>query len=108
MRTILMDLDGVLNQYTGYYMPDFIPPIKFGAKEFVAKLSQDYKIILFTARPQKLAENWLVENKLNGYIKEVTNKKVPAYLHIDDRCIKFDGDYSNLYDEIQNFHVWYR
>ena len=34
-KTILIDLDGVLNDYVGNYDKDFIPPIKFGAKEFL-------------------------------------------------------------------------
>lgn len=108
MRTILMDLDGVLNQYKGDYRPDFIPPIKEGAKDFVIRLSNDYEIKLFTTRPQKLATKWLIENGLNTYIKNVTNTKIPAFLYIDDRCIKFNGNYSKLYNEIENFRVWYK
>ena len=34
-KTILIDLDGVLNDYVGNYDKDFIPPIKAGAKEFL-------------------------------------------------------------------------
>ena len=34
-KTILIDLDGVLNDYTGDFDKDYIPPIKDGAKEFL-------------------------------------------------------------------------
>ena len=34
-KTILIDLDGVLNDYVGNYDKDFILPIKAGAKEFL-------------------------------------------------------------------------
>ena len=32
-RVILIDLDGVLNEYDGSFNNDFIPPIKVGAKD---------------------------------------------------------------------------
>ena len=38
-KTILIDLDGVLNTYTGPFDPNFIPPIKDGAREFLENLS---------------------------------------------------------------------
>ncbi len=38
MRTLLIDLDGVLNTDTGNYDPNFIPPIREGAKEFLTAL----------------------------------------------------------------------
>jgi len=34
-KTILVDLDGVLNTYTGKFDENFIPPIKDGAFEFI-------------------------------------------------------------------------
>jgi len=52
-KTIAIDLDGVLDNYTKY--TDDIPPIKEGAEEFIIKLSKDYDLILFTTR----SEFWL-------------------------------------------------
>ncbi len=43
-RTILIDLDGVLNEYKGNFDNNFIPPLKDGAKDFLEYLSQDYEI----------------------------------------------------------------
>ena len=37
-RTILIDLDRVLNTYTGEFDKDLIPPIKKGTKEFLENL----------------------------------------------------------------------
>ena len=34
-KTILIDLDGVLNEYVGNFDKEFIPTIKQGAKEFL-------------------------------------------------------------------------
>ena len=49
-KTILFDLDGVLNTYDGKYDEKYIPPIKDGAKELIKELSKKYKIIIFTSR----------------------------------------------------------
>ena len=40
-KTILFDLDGVLNTYDGKYDKNYIPPIKDGAYKLIQELSQD-------------------------------------------------------------------
>jgi len=107
-KTILIDLDGVLNTYTGNYNENFIPSIKEGAKEFLEKLSQNYDVKIFTTRNNSLARKWVSENKLDKYVSDVTSFKSPAYLMIDDRCLNFRGDYYKTFSEIENFNVWYR
>ena len=42
--TILIDLDGVLNTYSGGFDENYIPPIKEGAKEFIEKLSENFEL----------------------------------------------------------------
>ena len=36
-------------------------------------------------------------------LEDVTNIKEPAFVYIDDRAIKFDGDFSKTITEIENF-----
>ena len=67
-KTILLDLDGVLNQYTGHYDENFIPPVKDGAQELLIKLSKDFKIKIFTSRNKVSTQKWLEENDLHQYI----------------------------------------
>ena len=93
-KTILIDLDGVLNTYNGTFDEQVIPPIKDGAYEFVKNLSKDYKIKIFTTRNRLLAAEWLINNGLNKFI--------------DDRCINFNGNYDDLKNKIINFKVWYK
>ena len=107
-KTILFDLDGVLNKYDGNYDKAYIPPIKEGAYELIKELSQNYKIIIFTTRNPLMASKWIIENGLDKYVENVTNIKEPAYLIIDDRCINFKGDYKRLKKEIEKFNVWYK
>ena len=107
-KTILIDLDGVLNQYKGEYNPDFIPPIKAGAYEFLEKLHKKYELKIFTTRDKKLAYKWFNDNDLTQFVKEITNIKVPAWLIIDDRCLQFIGDYEKILGEIEKFKPWYK
>ncbi len=106
-KTILVDLDGVLNTYMGEYDESYIPPLKDGAYDFIKELSCDYKIVIFTSRNLLLASKWIVENGLDTYVDDVTSVKLPAYLMIDDRCINFRGDYFDLINNIKKFSVWY-
>ena len=107
-KTILIDLDGVLNTYSGKYDEKYIPPIKDGAYDFIKELSESFKVVLFTTRNSLLASKWVIENKLDEFIENVTNIHEPRFLIIDDRCINFDGNYEKLKNKIKNFNVWYK
>ena len=108
-KKILIDLDGVLNEYGKEpFDENFIPNIKNGAKEFIKALSELGELYLFTTRNMLLSSKWLVENNLDKYFKDVTNVKIPSYLYIDDRCICFEGKYSETLDKIKNFKVYWK
>lgn len=103
-KLIQIDLDGVLNTYCGNYNVENISPIKQGAKEFLEKLSKDYKIEIFTIQNKIKTVKWLEENGILKYIADVTNvKNQYASIFIDDRAINFDGNYSNLLAKIEIF-----
>ena len=108
-KKILIDLDGVLNEYGKEPFDEkFIPIIKTGAKEFLEKLSNEYEIKIFTTRNRLLASKWIIENKLDNIVTDVTNVKDPAYLHVDDRCICFHSNYIQTLQEIENFKVYWK
>ena len=107
-KTILIDLDGVLNTYDGNYSENYIPEVKKGAKEFIKKLNIDYDLILFTTRNSLEASRWLMENKIDKYFKNVTNVKIPAYLYLDDRAIGFSGDYKKTLEQIEDFKAHWK
>ena len=107
-RTILIDLDGVLNEYKGAFDKNHIPPIKSGAKDFIIELAEKYELKLFTTRNKILASKWLIENELDKYFTDITNIKELSWLIIDDRSITFNGNYSHLKETIETFNPWYK
>lgn len=107
-KTILIDLDGVLNIYTGDFDKEHIPTLKKGAREFVEKLSRKYEIKLFTTRNKILAAKWIEQNSLDLFISDITNVKELCWLFIDDRCICFEGDYDLLLEKIETFKPYYK
>ena len=107
-KTILIDLDGVLNQYNGKFNEFEIPEIRNGAKEFIKNLSQNFIVKIFTTRDHTKTLQWLIQHDIEKYISEITDKKEPAYLLIDDRCICFGGNYTTTINQIENFKPWYK
>ena len=63
-KTLLFDLDGVLNTYDGNYDKNFISPIKDGAYKLLKELSEDYN--LSPSRITRIIQNGLekVRNEL--------------------------------------------
>ena len=107
-KKILIDLDGVLNEYgKEKFNETYIPEIKLEAYEFLETLSQNAELYLFTSRNLMLATKWLISNNLDKFFKDVTNIKLPSYLYIDDRTICFKGDYQKTLEEIDNFKVYW-
>ena len=108
-KKILIDLDGVLNEYgKEKFNENHIPKIKVGAYDFLETLSQSAELYLFTSRNLMLATKWLINNNLDKFFKDVTNVKLPSYLYIDDRTICFKGDYHKTLEEIENFKVYWK
>ncbi len=107
-KTILIDLDSVLNEYTGNFDEKFMPDIKQGAKEFLEKLSKIYEIKIFTTRNKLLTAKWLIENNIDKFVLDITNTKDLAFLYIDDRCINFDGNFERLIDDICQFKPYWK
>lgn len=82
-------------------MGDPIP----GARDFVLLLQRKgFTPIIFTTRSDEYLKDWL--KKHNFPELEITNIKYPAWVYIDDRALKFDGDYNTLISDMQNFEVY--
>lgn len=118
-KTICVDLDGTLAEYNGWKGINNIGKPFPAAKEFMTKLSNKYKIIIFTVRTnvsmnvkdipgyvkfedynmylRKLVEEWLVNNEI-PYDEVWTGQGKPAaHYYIDDRAIHVEN---GIYPEI--------
>lgn len=104
---ICIDFDGVLTNYKGYKGDD-LGEVKQGAKEFLETLSQEYNIIIFSVRPFSKVAEWLKENELKKYIWTVTSQKPPAHAYIDDRALRFKGNYEETLEELENFKPYWK
>ena len=108
-KIIAVDLDGVLNEYSGNFDKNKIPPIKIGAKNFLKELSKNFEIKIFTTRNKLLVAKWIFENKLEKYVTDITDVKSPyTSIFIDDRCICFDGNFDTLIQNIKDFNVYWK
>ena len=106
-KTIYIDFDGVINNYSGWKDGELFEP-KDGSLDFIKELALNYEIRVFTTRNREDIWKWLIKYNFDPYIQDVTNKKEPAYVYIDDRGIRFDGDYEKLMSDVQNFQPYWK
>lgn len=104
-RNIAVDFDGVLNNYEGYDPHNLFTPRK-GCKEFLIELNKKYDVIIYSTRDSSNIIKWLEKYHLDQYVKTVTNKKPPAVAYIDDRAIRFEGDYEDCLNRIDEKAYW--
>lgn len=107
-KLIYIDFDGVLNQYKGWQDAYVLFKPRDGVKEFLNVLSQDYEIHIFTTRNPDCIKSWLTKYNLICYVDHITNIKAPAYAYIDDRAIRFKGNYLQTLTELKNFKPYWK
>lgn len=106
-KKIFIDFDGVINDYSGWKDGEMNNP-KEGALDFIKELNLNYDIWIFSSRDRQKIQEWLIKYRFDKYIKGVTNIKEPAYVYIDDRGIRFDGNYKKLTSEINKFRPYWK
>jgi hypothetical protein len=103
---ILIDFDGVIHKYSEGWKDGSIydEPIE-GCREFINKLKNSgYTVIIFTARlshtndsdeQESMIKNWL--SKYDIKVDGITCQKLPAEIYIDDRGLRFEGKFDELF-----------
>lgn len=118
-KTIAIDFDGVLHQYSkGWLKVDYVydPPVAGAAQALIKLKEQGYKIYVFSVRTNsiyhkdakhqaKIMAEWLQEHGI-PYDRIWTFSKPLADIYIDDRAIGFRGDWQQTMQEIDTFEVW--
>jgi ribonucleotide monophosphatase NagD (HAD superfamily) len=103
---VCVDLDGVLNDFDGWKGADYFHPPRPGAREFLQALRQQgYRVVVFTVRWKPHVEEWLANHDLAQFVDEVTDKKPPAHVYIDDRAFCFRGNFEEVLVTIPNFRA---
>lgn len=110
-KVVALDFDGVIHKYTSKWVAeDIIPdgPVD-GIKEFIDDLKKKYRVVIYSTRAKtekgrKAIEKWLEENGIS--IDAIYYEKPMAFVYIDDRAIRFDGNVTGLREQIDNFKPW--
>lgn len=103
---VAIDFDGVLNDYSGWAGDEELFKPREGVTDFLAKLADHYEVWILTTRKPAMVHNWLVEHGLRRYVGTITNIKPPALAYVDDRAVRFHGDYQQVLHEIEEPAHW--
>lgn len=107
-KTICVDFNGVLDTYKGWIGDAAAYPMRDGTVEFLnALIEAGYTIIIFTAADVSRVKQWVIRNGLDNLIADVTNVKVPALCYVDDRAVRFNGDFYETFEEIMEFKTFW-
>lgn len=110
--TICVDFDGCIHSYErGWQGGEIYGTVVPGFFEWVERVRDRFKIVIYSSRSKEDAGviamgTWLHEQR-NAWIKaggqrdpvepleiEFAHEKPPAWLTVDDRCVRFDGDWA--------------
>ena len=103
-----MDFDGVVHSYSsGWCGEEVIPdPPVHGTKEAIARLRKTYKVVVHSTRcrteeGRKAIAAWLKKHSIE--VDEVCEHKPPAMVYVDDRAVRFRGDWDEVIVAIGEF-----
>jgi len=101
---VCVDLNGVLDAYTGWRGAEHFDPPRPGAREFLAALRErGLRIVIFTTRYPDDVWRWLRQHGLADFVEDVTDRKPAAHVFVDDRAVCFRGDFGATLHEIDAF-----
>jgi hypothetical protein len=103
-RIACIDLNGVLDSYTGWQGSDHFDPPRPGAHAFLEALrARGLRVIVFTTRYPDDVRDWLRAHGLDSLVDDVTDRKPAAYVFVDDRAVCFRGDFDQTLRDIDRF-----
>ncbi|HEX5473085.1 MAG TPA: HAD family hydrolase [Vicinamibacterales bacterium] len=101
---VCVDLNGVLDRYTGWEHSDHWDPPRDGARRFLDALhTRGFDVVVFTTRHPSGVRRWLREHGLDDLVCAVTSRKPPAHVFVDDRAVCFRGDFDDTLRSIDGF-----
>jgi hypothetical protein len=101
---VCVDLNGVLDRYTGWKDPRHWDPPRAGAGDFLRALSESgFDVVIFTTRHRVGVRQWLREHQLLDAVSAITDRKPPAHVFVDDRAVCFRGDFAETLEAVRSF-----
>jgi hypothetical protein len=105
---LAIDFDGVIHRYRrGWQDGRIYDPVTAGFFEWAIQADKLFTLVIHSSRAKdQMAEmrdwlgvqweNWLRKTDYDGEMPtfEITAVKPPAWLTIDDRCVRFDGHWN--------------
>lgn len=113
---LCIDFDGVIHSYEkGWQDGKIYGHVTDGFFQWAEEASKFFKLVIYSSRSGETSkrfdmDNWMKKQQGEKYKHlefEYASEKPPAFLTIDDRCIRFDGDWSTLDpNALINFKPW--
>lgn len=106
---LALDFDAVLAEYTGWKGFKFTGKPRKGVRAFLQHLESSGVpfVVLTTRGDTKTVHEWFVKHKL-PMPQRITNEKIPAQAYVDDRAVRFNGDYDELISQLKEFAVYWK
>lgn len=113
-QTIILDFDGVVHSYaSGWKGADVIPDAPTdGAKEAIVKLREKFIVVIVSSRTHQAGGISAIKAWLEKYgieVDDVPDHKPPHIVTVDDRAMRFEGDWDAVLSGIDAASVpWNR
>lgn len=118
-KTLAIDFDGVIHGYSKGWNGGEIydPPVEGVAEAIQALKEEGYRIYIYSTRNNKafrkkddpdqkpLMEAYLKEHNI-PFDKIWNFGKPMAHIYIDDRALKFEGNWKQTLDDVRAFKTW--
>jgi hypothetical protein len=96
---LCIDFDGVIHDYrNGWQDGSIYGELTHGFLDWAAKAQEIFKLVVYSSRSKQpggvdLMKRWMLHRgfKPAEIAIEFAHEKPPAFLTIDDRCIRFEG-----------------
>jgi hypothetical protein len=75
--------------------------------KFLSDLKADgYQVIILSTKEPDGVIAWLKANGMFDLVDDVTDKKVPAVAYVDDRAVRFTGNFAEAFRAIRHEPHW--